>query len=211
MRSRRHLTALTAVGLIALSVIALSASSAQAAGNGLFLVGGEEVTTGTAISASSTESGSLLSSGLGIECGSASVSGNLTSKTTAEGTATFHECTIIGGEAVCLVEEEGLIQTEKIKAETLLLGKLIRFSGASGAVLFSVNILGHEEACPIIIGPTLGTIVVDGAACAEVVDDTIKLILASPHCSLTWGGNAIEVHGPALLVTSGGSNVSTHA
>jgi hypothetical protein len=197
--------------LAALALTAIAASSAQAAGNGLFLAGGNEVIAGTGISASTTDNGSLLSSGLNIECGSASVSGNLTSKTTGEGTATFHECIIIGGEEVCLVENEGLIETEKIKAETLLLGKIVRFSAAQGNVLSGVNILGHEEACTVIIAPELETINVEGTACAEVVEDTIKLLLTSPHCSLTVGGNAAEIHGQKVLVTSTAGAVTTHA
>ncbi len=215
MRSRRRLTAFTAVGLIALSAMALSASSAQASGNGLFLINLANIGSfPNAISGSTTLDGEFLSIGLNVFCSASELSGSITNATHGKGTIAFSECVVSGGEDVCLIEHKGvpngIVLSNPLLIELLLLGKLIRFSPLSGIIFAPVDIVSHDRSCTVIISPTLETIDIEGSVCADVSGDQIQFRLSSVHCALGIGGNPAEAHGPPVLVTSGTSKVTTH-
>jgi hypothetical protein len=197
--------------LAALVTTAVAASSAQAAGNGLFLVGGKEVTAVTPISATTTLDSELLSIGFNLFCDSAAFKGNITSKTLGEGTFVFFDCRVLNGEEVCLIENNGTVESTLLIFETLLLGKIVRFSPAWGKSIVPVDISSHEEACTVIIDPQLETISIESTVCAEVSGDQIKLLLSAVHCLLLVNGNPAEWHGPPMLIQSGATGVTTHA
>jgi hypothetical protein len=242
MKHRKNslLRALGASMLAALALTAIAASSAQASGNGLWLVNLANPATfpvsvdglvGSHASLGVLNVGSLLFLGLTLDCTKATITGTLTSSTHGKGTAHFQGCRFLidasTHSSVCLVVNE-LILTEPLLAELLLLGTVVRFRPLTGLILAKYNVLSHEEECSFFIGHTK-TFNIEGETCGEIVEtDKIKLLLQtdlnSKHCQipaaqgghllLIGQGNHAEIHthqNLLILATTGGSKVTTHA
>jgi hypothetical protein len=213
MKHRRS-SSFRAVGasmLAALALTALTASSAQASGNGLFLINLTTIASFPKTISSTAGTATLLAWGLDIECLSAEFTGNITAAAHGVGKITFKECQPPAG--VCLVTDKE-ITTSTLLLELLLLGTILRLKSSSGP-LASVTFLSQEEECLLIEGHE-ETLPVQGEACAEVAGDTLKFIGAkkSTHCpnGMSCGPQAVNLDPPSsVLVQSGGSKVTTHA
>src|ERR1044072_6635607 len=146
MRSRRSalLRALGASMLAALALTAIAASSAQASGNGLWLINlatpSYPVNVDGLLGVDSLEAlrvGSLLGHGLTVDCNKTTFTGTLTSTTHGKGTAELKGCCfLVGGNPseVCLIPNH-VVKCESLVAELLFLGTVVRFRPLTGLIL----------------------------------------------------------------------------
>src|ERR1044072_3118282 len=222
MKRRRNLVSVLGASMLAaLALTAIAASSAQASGNGLWLINlatpsypvNVDGLLGVDTPLSALRVGSLLGLGLTVDCTKTTFTGTLTSTTHGKGTAEFKGCYFLVGaipSEVCLIEKEE-VKTEPLLAELLLLGTVVRFRTLTG-----------------FIGATK-TFNIEGETCGEIVEtDKIRLLLQtdlnSKHCQipaaqgghllLIGQGNHAEIHthqNLLVLATTGGGKVHTHA
>src|ERR1044072_2806739 len=238
MKRRRNLVSVLGASMLAaLALTAIAASSAQASGNGLWLINlatpSYPVNVDGLLGVDSLEAlrvGSLLGLGLTVDCNKTTFTGTLTSTTHGKGTAEFKGCYFLVGvnpSEVCLIQND-VVKTEPLLAELLLLGTVVRFRTLTGLILAKLNAVSVEGECSLFIGATK-TFNIEGETCGEIVEtDKIKLLLQtdlnSKHCQipaaqgghllLIGQGNHAEIHthqNLLVLATTGGGKVHTHA
>jgi hypothetical protein len=197
--------------LAALALTAVTASNAQASGNGLVLRNLQSITTFPVAVAGHYGAGQMLFLGLTIECVLAEITGKITSATHGQGTALLKGCKFPESE-VCLIANTEIL-SNTILVELLLLGTIAR-AKPTGTSWGTVTILSHEEECSLIAGHS-SVLSLTGSACVEIKGDLIDSLGGggeSAHCTgLKLGANKVTTHGPPALAESSGLKFTTHA